>query len=799
MKEPDDFWKSGNHPVLSIRGEAQFKRLVELSPDTIAVLREGRFALINSAGLRLFGAAAPNEVIGKGMPDFILPDNPIGQSPDIDSGAPRANPSKIFRMNGTLAEADLFETEILFEKAPATLLFIIDMSDRNRAEAELRKTKDWLEMVLSGMSDGLSVYDRQYRWVFMNKVAETRIRESGRDPAVLLGKPLWDVLPHISDTVAGHKLREVMEQRISASFEEKHGQRWYEIYISPTEDGGVATLSRDITERKLAEEELNESREALSRLNQELERCARERTEELARTVEELKKQYEQKQEAERSASAERRQLDRLTELLPIGIMLVSPDYRVIFENRFFREHFGDVDSKLCYQLLFGRGEPCEKCMGHDVLEKNSPHYWEVQDQKGRAFGLHGFPFTGTDGSPVVLVIGIDITERRQAKKQLENANRQLAARAEQMRALLIELTRAEDSQRLSLAQVLHDELQQILVAIKFSAEFLLHRPGLAEHGSEVHRIIDLVTQSIKVTRSLTTELSPAVLREAGLAGGLHWLARRMKESHGLEVELSIPETAPELREELRIMLFQMIRELLFNVVKHADTHKAKITVTHENGREVHIVVEDQGKGFNFSEKSETTPGSFGLFSIRERLSILNGNMDIISRPGKGTKICLRVPIPFEKAPKLRTSTNRPEVIPEAAITEPGMARVLVVDDHAVVREGLVEILQKQPGMVVVGEAMDGEEAVERARQLHPSIVLMDITLPRMNGIDATRIITHEMPSTHVIALSMHAQEDMASRMREAGADRYLLKDSPVGELVSAIYDTMNIRTQHTM
>lgn len=138
---------------------------------------------------------------------------------------------------------------------------------------------------------------------------------------------------------------------------------------------------------------------------------------------------------------------------------------------------------------------------------------------------------------------------------------------------------------------------------------------------------------------------------------------------------------------------------------------------------------------------------------------------------------------------KTQMSRSRPATIPEA---QSGIIRVLVADDHTIVREGLVEILSKQPGIAVVGEAVDGEQAVEQARHLHPSVVLMDISLPRMSGIEATRLITSEMQDIHVIGFSMHAQKEMAARMRDAGAERYILKDSPMDELVGAIHQTIS-------
>ena len=113
--------------------------------------------------------------------------------------------------------------------------------------------------------------------------------------------------------------------------------------------------------------------------------------------------------------------------------------------------------------------------------------------------------------------------------------------------------------------------------------------------------------------------------------------------------------------------------------------------------------------------------------------------------------------------------------------------RVMVVDDHRIVREGLSVLLGTQPDMEIVGEAEDGEEALEAARRLHPDVVIMDINMPRVSGVEATRRIKREMPSVGIVALSMHGEEEIVAAMRSAGADSYVAKGGPADELWAAI------------
>jgi two-component system response regulator NreC len=113
--------------------------------------------------------------------------------------------------------------------------------------------------------------------------------------------------------------------------------------------------------------------------------------------------------------------------------------------------------------------------------------------------------------------------------------------------------------------------------------------------------------------------------------------------------------------------------------------------------------------------------------------------------------------------------------------------RVLLAEDHTIVRQGLRSILDGREGIQVVGEAKDGREAVEKAQQLQPDIVLMDLSMPLLSGLEATRQIKSQCPQIEVLVLTMHADEEYVFQILQAGASGYLLKQSAVGELVTAI------------
>ena len=256
-----------------------------------------------------------------------------------------------------------------------------------------------------------------------------------------------------------------------------------------------------------------------------------------------------------------------------------------------------------------------------------------------------------------------------------------------------------------------------------------------------------------------------------------------------MNLEAQGPEAS--VAQDVSIMLFHATRELLFNVVKHAGVKSARVEVILRDG-EIRIEVADEGAGFDPAElrAGEGVSGKFGLFSIRERLGLLGGRLEIESAPGQGSRFTLIAPLDANP-PGEAEADDRARVSVVVAHQGAGVSadaiRVVLVDDHAVVRQGLAGLLRLEPDIAIVGEASDGESAVALVRQVRPDVVLMDISMPGMNGIEATRIIHAEMPEVRVVGLSMFDQADQADAMREAGAVGYLTKSGPADELVEAI------------
>ena len=349
------------------------------------------------------------------------------------------------------------------------------------------------------------------------------------------------------------------------------------------------------------------------------------------------------------------------------------------------------------------------------------------------------------------------------------------------LRSLASELALTGERERRRIAQELHDQVGHNLASIKYKLGALKKSGKLPE----LDDVLGLLEQTIQVSRNLTFELSPPVLHELGLGAALEWLVHQLRANFGIAGEFIDDRQPKPLTEDLRVELFQAARELLVNVGKHskASTAQVRAEVT---GDRLRIEVSDDGVGFDpaIRRSARGSTAGWGLFSIRERLAHLGAEMTIDSSPGYGTRITLSAPLAepdVQAAPSADAAANGHEVPAGEPVT------ILLADDQALSRAGLRSLLEQQPGFQVVAEAADGLQAVQLAEQHQPDVVVMDIAMPRLNGIEATRRILAKRPETRVIALSMHADGQYVVEMLRAGASGYLLKDCAEEDLAQAI------------
>jgi signal transduction histidine kinase len=190
----------------------------------------------------------------------------------------------------------------------------------------------------------------------------------------------------------------------------------------------------------------------------------------------------------------------------------------------------------------------------------------------------------------------------------------------------------------------LHDRIGQTLTLAKMRLSGLLQSTSCPDLVSPLAEITQMIETAIRDTHSLIFEISPPVLYQLGFEAAVEWLAEHFQEQYGIQIDLKIDNQRKTLGEDLRIVLFQAIRELLVNVIKHARASRAKILITSVRNN-LRIVVQDDGSGFvPFPDQHRGTITGFGLFNIRERLHHLGAEIKIESSPDKGTKATLIIP-----------------------------------------------------------------------------------------------------------------------------------------------------------
>jgi len=417
-------------------------------------------------------------------------------------------------------------------------------------------------------------------------------------------------------------------------------------------------------------------------------------------------------------------------------------------------------------------------------------------------------------GAPSRFVgVTFDITERKQAEAQrhewtqalerrVSERTKELVRTHDRLRGLAQELTLTEQRERQRLAGELHDYLAQMLVVTRLKVSQANQAASMDQVRDQLKKADDLIDQCLTYTRTLVAELMPPTLRQFGLAAGLQWLADTMV-TQGLDVLVSVPAVTPPLSDDQTSLLYQSVRELLFNVLKHAGTKKARVILTTDAEDKLEIAVQDEGEGCDPAAVMESTEGKFGLFSIRERMEALEGWMELESKPGGGTTVTLGMMLgpartgvnPAANGLKKNGALAEPVPLHGGGPSAPGRSspvRVLLVDDHAMVRQGLRSVLDGYADLDVIAEAGDGEEAVNLAHLLGPDVIVMDVNLPRLDGIEATKRILLARPDTAIVGISVHQSEHVMLAMKSAGAAAFLTKESAADQLHETIEAVVN-------
>jgi PAS domain S-box-containing protein len=329
----------------------------------------------------------------------------------------------------------------------------------------------------------------------------------------------------------------------------------------------------------------------------------------------------------------------RMVESMNEGAVTLIPDGTIFYCNPRFAEMVQRESQKLI-GVQFQDLIPPDQQGAFDVLFKQAVRdgargefYLQTANGENVPVQLSIYQLAG-DGVIGTSIIATDLTERRQAE--------------EKIRSLASKLTRAEQEERHRISQILHDDLQQQLFAIKAQLVMLNDTNEKNKLSPELRTTLDQVqswlSDAITITRNLSIDLSPIVLQGEGLTEAIVWLSSQMEEQYGLQVDLEAKGDFHNLDNHIRVLLFQAVRESLFNIVKHAGILQAAVTLEQVDGRG-RITISDTGRGFDVGTIINDPKTAHGLLIIQDRLGLMGGSIEVTSKLGDGTRVVIETPL----------------------------------------------------------------------------------------------------------------------------------------------------------
>lgn len=313
---------------------------------------------------------------------------------------------------------------------------------------------------------------------------------------------------------------------------------------------------------------------------------------------------------------------------------------------------------RCCYDLVHHADAPFPLCPHFQMLQDGLAHTEEVfEPHLGRHLLVTVSPLYDADGTLTGSLHYIkDITPLKEAEQVLANAKSELERRVEErtsaltqandkMRKVSFELVWAEEKERERIAGELHDQVGQTLLLAKLKLDALADKIPTDSLRSLAGQVVALVETSINDIRSLTFRMRPPLLDTAGIDTALEWLCSSISSDYHLQVNFTCDCQPGPLSSELRYSLYQAVRELLLNVVKHAGTDQAQLSLNNENSTLVVRIV-DHGSGFSHPETimKYVNKGSYGLYHVQQRIEHMGGTFTLESAPGRGTSITITVP-----------------------------------------------------------------------------------------------------------------------------------------------------------
>ena len=368
-----------------------------------------------------------------------------------------------------------------------------------------------------------------------------------------------------------------------------------------------------------------------------------------------------------------------------------------------------------------------------------------------------------------------------------------LSRQIEQQRAV------SQIEERNRLAREMHDTVAQALIALSMQLETA--QTYLATHrADEARELIGqsrrLAKEALNETRRAVQNLGSSLLERLTPAEAIAAEAARFEIEKKIAAPFVLSGEEHPLSPDQQAALLRITQECLANAGRHAQANRVRVGLQFMEDA-VLLRVEDDGIGFEVENRPAPGPaGGYGLFGATERARLLGGEVKIESALGWGTRILARLPLTREEgrgkreekeAPAEYAASHSPTPYILHPTPFPSRIRVLIADDHAVTRQGIRTMLESSAEIEVIGEAQDGAEAETLTLELRPDVVLMDVQMPNVDGIEATRRLRAARPDLPIVILTTFQTDDSVRDSLRAGARGYLLKTADAADIVAAV------------
>ncbi len=344
------------------------------------------------------------------------------------------------------------------------------------------------------------------------------------------------------------------------------------------------------------------------------------------------------------------------------------------------------------------------------------------------------------------------------------------------------QLIESQEHERKRIAAELHDSLGQNLLVVKNRALLV----ALSQQDAEVRRQFNELGATVALTleevRTISYNLRPHHLDQLGLTTAIRAMLDKIAESSTIAMSSEFDDIDSVVPPADEITIYRIIQESLNNVVKHSRASEAHVAV-HCHEHHLEITIRDNGQGFALgaAKAGSANGGGFGLKGLAERVHMLGGTHTIESSPGRGTTLTVRL---------ARRSPGAGGMMWARVAGSAGLGneiRVLIADDHPIFRQGLRQIIEAQRELIVVAEAADGGQALERLQKGDVTVAVLDVTMPVKDGFAVAREVRERRLAAALVFLTMHKDEHYLNAALDLGVRGYVLKDNATTEIVDCV------------